>query len=93
MTMGIESSVEKLDKYHKRLNQGKAEKIKASHVDKVIRKLAAKQELLIAEIKDTHKASKIERLNRKLAFLHDQQERALWLREQISSSENNDASA
>lgn len=91
--MGVASSIEKLDTYYKRLAEGKAGKIKVSHVDKVIRKLAAKQELLSAELKATDKASKIERLNRKLAFLRDQQDRALWLREQICASGNDSASA
>ncbi|MDU8928010.1 hypothetical protein RXV86_11495 [Alisedimentitalea sp. MJ-SS2] len=82
--MDFENSVEKLDKYFKRLSKGKAQKIKPSHVEKVIGKLAKKEVLLRAEIKDTKKESKIERLERKLGLLHEQQSRARWLLEEIS---------
>jgi len=83
--MDLESSVEKLDKYYKRLNKGKAEKIKPDHVEKVIRKLKAKEELLQVEITETKKDSKIERLKRKLDLLREQQDRARWLLNEISS--------
>jgi len=82
--MGIESSVEKLDKYFKRLTKGKAQKIKPSHVEKVIRKLKKKEELLRAEIQEANKGSKIERLTRKLDILREQQNRTRWLLDKIS---------
>ncbi len=56
--MGIESTVEKLDKYYKRFNEGKAARIKPTHVDKAIRKLTAREELLLAELAETEKPSK-----------------------------------
>ena len=82
--MDFESSVEKLDKYFKRLSKGKAQKIKPSHVEKVIRKLAKKEDILRAEIEDAKKETKIERLERKLELLHEQQTRARWLLKEIS---------
>ncbi len=83
--MGLGSTVEKLDKYFQRLEQGKAQKIKPSHVDKVINKLKSKEKLLLEEIEDTEKASKIDRLQRKLEMVREQQERALWLKEKIGA--------
>lgn len=82
--MGIESSVEKLDKYFKRLSKGKAQKIKPSHVEKVIHKLEKKEELLLEEIKEADKDSKVERLKRKQDLLREQQDRARWLLKEIS---------
>lgn len=83
--MGIESSIEKLDKYYKRLGKGKAEKIKPSHVEKVIQKLQAKEKLLLEEIEEASKDSKKARLNRKLALVREQQGRARWLLDKISA--------
>jgi len=84
--MGLESTVEKLDKYFKRLEKGKAQKIKPSHVDKAISKLRSKEKLLLAEIEEAEKASKITRLKRKLKMVREQQERARWLKGKISKS-------
>ena len=83
--MGIENTVEKLDKYYKRFEKGKAKKIKPAHVDKAIRKLAAKEELLLAELAETLKESKKSRLERKLATVREQQERARWLKEKVGA--------
>ena len=88
--MNLENSIEKLDKYYKRLNKGKAQKITPSHVEKVIRKLKTKEEALLAEIGEATKDSKIKRLNRKLKLLREQQDRAVWLLDKIS---NHDGSA
>ncbi|MDQ2090939.1 hypothetical protein [Marimonas arenosa] len=84
--MGLESAVEKLDKYFKRLEKGKAQKIKPSHVEKVIGKLEAKAALLQTEISETEKESKKQRLERKLQMVREQQERARWLAEKIGRS-------
>ncbi len=81
--MDVETSLEKLDKYFKRLKKGKAQKIKPSHVEKVIEKLSNKEEMLLAEIADTQKENKIERLERKRVFLREQTERARWLLKEI----------
>ena len=81
--MDYKSSIEKLDKYYGRLEKGKAQKIKPSHVEKVIRKLEGKEKSLLAEIADTQKDSKIKRLERKLELLRAQQDRARWLQEKI----------
>jgi len=84
--MGLERSVDKLDKYYERLNKGKAQKIKPSHVEKAIRKLQVKEKHLLEEIDETSKESKKVRLKRKLALVAEQQERARWLLEKISVS-------
>ncbi len=82
--MGIERSVEKLDKYNKRLTEGKVQKIKPGHVEKVIRKLRAKEKSLLAELEGKTKEVKIERLNRKLSAAREQIGRAEWLLQKIS---------
>lgn len=81
--MGLTKSIEKLDKYQDRLKQGKAAKIKPSHLKKVTKKLEAKEISLRAELEEATKADKRERLERKLALVHEQQARAKWLAEQL----------
>jgi hypothetical protein len=83
--MGLESAVEKLDKYFKRLDTGKAQKIKPQSVEKVIRKLEAKADLLRSEHAQTDKGTKKHRLERKLDLVREQQDRARWLLEKISA--------
>lgn len=82
--MGLEESTKKLDKYYSRLDKGKAQKIKPSHVERVIGKLKAKELSLREELAETTKPSKIDRLNRKIAGVCEQQERAKWLLDKIS---------
>ncbi|SEW12516.1 hypothetical protein SAMN05444851_1567 [Aliiroseovarius sediminilitoris] len=84
--MGLENSVEKLDKYYARLEQGKAQKIKPSHVDKILSKLEAKARLLQAELDETTKSSKKERLATKLDMVREQQKRARWLKDKIGDA-------
>ena len=89
--MGLGKSVEKLDKYYERLHKGKAYKIKPSHVEEILRKLQARERMLLEEISDATKDSKKERLQRKLGGVREQQERARWLQDKIAlvpSSEN-----
>ncbi|SHJ71053.1 hypothetical protein SAMN05444000_11211 [Shimia gijangensis] len=84
--MGLEKSIQKLDKYLERLSQGKAKKIKPSDLAKVERKLQAKKELLTAELEEAQKTSKKERLAGKLSVVNKQLERANWLRQKLSGS-------
>ena len=81
--MGLENTVEKLDKYFKRLEKGKARKIKPEHVTKVISKLEAKAQLLQSEIATAEKADKKQRLSRKLELVQEQLKRAAWLQDEI----------
>ncbi|MCI2393515.1 hypothetical protein [Aliiroseovarius sediminis] len=81
--MGLESTIEKLDKYFDRLEQGKAQKIEPEHVDEVIRKLEARAQQLEAELADTHKDAKKERVWQKIELVHKQKDRALWLKEKL----------
>jgi hypothetical protein len=83
--MGLESTIDKLDKYFKRLAEGKAQRIKLVHIEKVIRKLEVKEKLLVTDLADTAKDSKKKRLKRKLALVRDQQERARWLKKKIAT--------
>ncbi len=84
--MNLKTSIEKLDKYYERLNKGKAEKIKPNHVEKVIRKLKAKEETLHAELAETQKESKKARLIRKIATIKEQIGRAEWLLETVDQT-------
>lgn len=81
--MGLESMIEKLDKYYDRLEKGKTQKIKPDHVSKVIRKLDTKAAQLEVEISEAQKPDKKQRLERKLALVRKQQERATWLQNNI----------
>jgi len=83
--MGFETAVEKLDKYFRRLEKGKAQKIKPSHVEKVISKLEVKTRILQAELAETDKESKKVRLEHKLEMVREQQSRARWLLEKIGN--------
>lgn len=83
--MGLESAIEKLDKYFARLEKGKARQIKPSHVEKVIGKLDLKAESLREELDETAKASKKQRLQQKLALIDEQKARARWLLDRISN--------
>ncbi len=81
--MGLEKIAGKLDEYYDRLERGKAAKIEPAHVEKVIAKLRAKQDLLKGELQDAVKPSKQERLENKIATVREQIERAEWLRAKI----------
>ncbi|MCK0142775.1 hypothetical protein [Aliiroseovarius sp. F20344] len=81
--MGLESMTEKLDKYYDRLEKGKTRKIKPGHVSKVINKLNTKAGQLEVEISEAVKPDKKQRLERKLALVRKQQERANWLQKSI----------
>lgn len=81
--MGLGKSTEKLDEYYVRLNAGKAKKIKPSHVDKVAKKLQAKETALLAELEAAETDEKRERLERKLDLVHEQKTRAKWLAKQL----------
>lgn len=83
--MGLESAVEKLDKYFRRLDRGKATKIKPQNIVEMIRKLEAKAALLRSEHSETNKESKKRRLERKLDLVREQQKRAHWLLDKIEA--------
>lgn len=83
--MGLDNTIEKLDKYFKRLENGRVQKIKPSHVDKVIDKLEAKAELLLVELSEANTETKKRRLQNKLEMVREQQDRARWLKDNISN--------
>ncbi|MCR9139300.1 MAG: hypothetical protein NXI27_25095 [Alphaproteobacteria bacterium] len=81
--MALAKSMEKLKKYFARLEAGKVKKIKPSHVEKVIVKLAAKERSLLEEIEAARKPSKKQRLRQKLDTTRQQIDRARWLMDEI----------
>ena len=89
--MGLKKYADKLDDYFESLKQGKAEKIKASHVDKVIRKLQAKEVQLLDEIGQATKDTKKARLERKVVIAREHIRRAELLLEKIDKSGNRTA--
>jgi len=81
--MAFRKIITKLNDYFDRLEEGKAKKIKPGHVKKVIAKLNAKKEQIVEELARTHKASKKERLARKLLIAEEHLKRAEWLAEKL----------
>ena len=84
--MAFRKTIEKLDDYYARLEAGKAKKIKPKHVYEIIAKLSAKKTKIAHELAETDKASKRERLERKLLVAEEHLRRAEWLVESIQSS-------
>ena len=84
--MGLKKYADKLDDYFERLTQGKAEKIRASHVDKVIKKLQAKEMQLLDEIGQVTKDTKKARLEHKVVIAREHIRRARLLLEKIDRS-------
>lgn len=83
--MALKKSIGKLDQYYDRLENGKVGKIKASHVEKVITKLKAKEVALQEDIAAASKDSKKERLTGKLAVVREQIKRSKWLKKEIGA--------
>ncbi len=84
----LTKAIEKLKKYYKKLEAGRTDKIKPSHVVRVIEKLKAKKESLQDEIAVVEKAEKKERLEQKLAMTKEQIKRAKWLLEHVRESDS-----
>lgn len=96
--MGLKKLAEKLADYNERLERGKTEKIKPSHVEKVLDKLRKKVAELEAEIAAETRDDKTDRLARKLGTAREQVQRAEWLLQEIDqtsadSAEPRDAAA
>ncbi|MBK6467087.1 MAG: hypothetical protein IPF96_09665 [Rhodobacter sp.] len=84
--MGLKKYADKLDDYFSRLTLGKAKKkIKASHVETVIRKLKAKKQQLQDEFERTVKESRKSRLERKVLIANEHIKRAEMLLSEIDS--------
>ena len=81
--MGLSDIIKRLDKYQRRLAEGKAEKIKPHHIQKAIEKLTAKEALLAMELEETTKPEKRERLEGKISTIHAQIAKAKWLSDEI----------
>ncbi|MBS9716484.1 hypothetical protein J4E70_05960 [Pseudohalocynthiibacter aestuariivivens] len=82
--MGLEKYANKIDEYFARLEDGKAKKIKPSHVLKVISKLQKKEQGLVQEIEATEKDSKKDRLKRKVLIAREHIKRAELLLDKIT---------
>lgn len=81
--MAVSKHVEKLQKYFDRLHAGKVSKIKPSHVQKIIDKLAVKVAQIESEREEAGKPSKRERLGQKLLVIEEQIKRAKWLLQKL----------
>lgn len=81
--MALKKLAEKLAEYNSRLEAGKAEKIKSSHVQKVLKKLRKKATDLEAEIDAEKNSDRKSRLVRKLGTAQESVKRAEWLLREI----------
>ena len=81
--MPIKETAEKLEKYQERLRTGKAEKIRPKHVERILNKLTSKEIEITAELAETTKHSKQDRLEHKLATVRELIEKARWLASQV----------
>jgi len=86
--MATSKHVEKLEKYFDRLHAGKVSKIKPSHVQKIIDKLAVKAAQIEVEREEALKTSKRERLGQKLLVIEEQISRAKWLLARLERPED-----
>ena len=77
--MPLSRLIEKLNKYTDRYERGKAEKIKASHVEKVLAKLEKREAALKAKLKAENKEENKARLKKRIRVNKKQAERARWL--------------
>ena len=81
--MPIKETAEKLERYQERLRTGKAEKIRPQHVEKILEKLTSKEAEIAAELTETTKQGKRDRLEHKLATVRELIEKARWLASQV----------
>jgi hypothetical protein len=71
--------------YNKRLQSGKASKIKPNHLEKILRKLRTKEAELEAEIAHTKDGDSRSRLEKKLRIAREHIARGEWLMGEINS--------
>lgn len=90
--MGLKKLANKVADYNERLESGKADEIKPSHVRQVLKKLQAKQATLIDEMSTATTDDKKLRLERKLKIAGEHIARAEWLLNKISG-ESDEAAA
>lgn len=81
--MGLKKLAEKVAEYNERFENGKAEKIKPSHVEKVLKKLRKKADDLNADLASAHSDDKKDRLKKKLDIANTHIERAEFLMKAI----------
>ena len=77
--MPLSRLIEKLNKYTDRLERGKVEKIKASHVEKVLAKLEKRESDLKIKLKAEKNEENRVRINKRIRVNKKQAERARWL--------------
>lgn len=82
--MGLRKLAAKLLDYNKRLESGKADQIKQTHLVKVLEKLLAKVAELEADLAKAKSEQKRSRLERKLVVAREQIARAKWLMDEIN---------
>ena len=81
--MGVEKLAKKMADYNQRLEQGKASKIKPTHVVHVLQKLRKRELALKEAISCNKSAERRSQLEIKLAVAKEQIERAKWLLKEI----------
>ena len=81
--MGLKKLAAKLFDYNKRLESGKADQIKQTHLVKELNKLQAKEAELEADLACAKNEQKKSRLERKIRIAREQIARAKWLMGEI----------
>ena len=82
--MGLKKLAAKVADYNDRLESGKASKIKPDDVNKVLKKLRAKEASLDAKISEARDPDEKARLQQKLAIAREHVSRAEWLLSEIA---------
>jgi hypothetical protein len=82
--MGVKKLAAKVAEYNERLESGKTSKIKPDDVNKVLKKLQAKEASLDRKIFQTSDPGEKARLERKCAIAKEHIRRAKWLLSEIS---------
>jgi hypothetical protein len=82
--MGLKKLAAKVADYNDRLQRGKASKIKPDDVNKVLKKLRAKEASLEAKMSEARDPDEKARLQRKRAIAREHISRAEWLLSEIA---------
>ena len=77
--MEIKKSVEKLDKYVRRVEKGKAQKVKPSHVKEVLTRLKSQHHALRVDLRVSEDEAERARIGHDIDAVQEQIDRAEWL--------------
>ncbi|WP_193142185.1 MULTISPECIES: hypothetical protein [unclassified Meridianimarinicoccus] len=82
--MGLKKLAGRVEAYRDRVKQGKADKIKPQHVERVLDRLRRKEADLKDKLDHAHGSRDKDRLKRKLRVARKHIERAEWLLKEVA---------